>query len=243
MPDTTDERAATRAYYDDFAARYEHRRGAGYHRMVDDLEASLVRRYGRGADVLEVGCGTGLVLARVRPFARFATGVDVSAGMLAAARQRGLSVVQGSATALPYADASFDVAYAFKVLPHVVDIRSALAELARVTRPGGHVLAEFYNRHSLRYLIKRVKPPSAISTSRHDGDVFTRYDDLAAIKSYLPASLQYLTVRGIRVITPVSYAHDIPGAGGLLRRVEQILADAPVARFLGGFLVAIARKL
>jgi ubiquinone/menaquinone biosynthesis C-methylase UbiE len=143
-----------RSYYDDFAGWYERERGKGYHRMLDDLEVDLVARYGVDRDVLEVGCGTGLILGRVATFARSATGVDLSGGMLAKAAERGLDVIQGSATNLPVRDRSVDVAYSFKVLAHVADIEGAMREMARVVRPGGWVLAEFYNARSLRRLVK-----------------------------------------------------------------------------------------
>ena len=55
-----------RSYYDDFASWYERERGAGYHKMLDDLELGLVARYGTGKDILEAGCGTGLLLERAR---------------------------------------------------------------------------------------------------------------------------------------------------------------------------------
>jgi ubiquinone/menaquinone biosynthesis C-methylase UbiE len=232
----------TRAYYDDFASWYERERGQGYHQMLDDLEVGLVRRYGQGADVLEVGCGTGLILARVAEFAGRAAGLDLSEGMLAKARERGLDVVQGSATALPYADESFDVTYSFKVLAHVEDIRTAMSEMARVTRPGGYVLAEFYNTRSLRYLVKRLKPPTAVSESTNDEAVYTRYDSIEQIKSYLPESLRWHTVRGIRIVTPVSHVHRVPGLRRVVRFAEERLADAPIARELGGFVVAVSRK-
>src|SRR5678815_3195193 len=90
-----------RAYYDDFAGWYERERHLPYHRMLDDLEVELVARYGTGKDVLEVGCGTGLILDRTARFARRATGIDLSGGMLARAAERGLAVAQASATALP----------------------------------------------------------------------------------------------------------------------------------------------
>ena len=99
-------RLDNRAYYDDFAGWYENERHLPYHRMLDDLEVDLVARYGADKDVLEVGCGTGLILGRVASFAGSATGVDLSAGMLAKATERGLSVIQGSATNLPVRDAS-----------------------------------------------------------------------------------------------------------------------------------------
>jgi ubiquinone/menaquinone biosynthesis C-methylase UbiE len=210
--------------------------------MLDDLEVGLVERYGRGADILEVGCGTGLILSRVAEFAHRATGMDLSAGMLAPAAARGLEVAQASATALPYADESFDVVYSFKVLAHVEAIETALAEMARVTRPGGYVLAEFYNARSLRYLVKRLKPPSAISEQTDDEAVYTRYDTVAEIKSYLPPSLTWRTARGIRIVTPVSQVHQVPGVRKIVRFVEERLADAPVARDLGGFIIAVAQK-
>lgn len=232
-----------RAYYDDFASWYERARGHGYHRMLDDLEVELVERYGRGKRVLEVGCGTGLILERVRGFASHAAGIDLSAGMLSHARARGLPVVQASATALPFADASFDVVCSFKVLAHVADIRTALAEMARVTRPGGYVLAEFYNAISMRYLVKVLKSPSAISARTSDDAVYTRYDTPARIRGYLPPTLAYRTMRGIRIVTPVSHVHALPGLGRVFRRAEEGLADLPGARALGGFLVLVAQRL
>lgn len=243
MTKSNSETLDNRSYYDDFASWYERDRGFGYHQMLDDLEVELVERYGRGARVLEVGCGTGLILERVAGFASYCTGMDISGGMLARAQDRGMAVVQGSATALPYADASFDLTYSFKVLPHVADIRTAMAEMARVTRPGGYVLAEFYNPCSLRYLVKALKPPSAISSTTTDEAVFTRYDTIGRIKSYLPSTLEYQTVRGVRIVTPVSQVHQIPGVRRLVRAAEERLADLPGMRNLGGFLIAVARKM
>ena len=69
-----------RSYYDDFSNWYERERGVGYHQMLDDLELAAVERYGRGKDILEAGCGTGLLLERAQQFAKSATGVDLSGG-------------------------------------------------------------------------------------------------------------------------------------------------------------------
>src|SRR5580698_1934571 len=101
-------RLDNQSYYDDFAGWYERERHLPYHRMLDDLEVGLVERYATGRDALEVGCGTGLILDRVSRFARHATGVDLSGGMLARAAARGLRVAQGSATELPVATGSVD---------------------------------------------------------------------------------------------------------------------------------------
>ena len=206
-----------RSYYDDFSGWYERERHLPYHRMLDDLEVELVERYGAGKDLLEVGCGTGLILDRTARFARSAVGIDLSGGMLARAAERGLHVAQASATELPIATASIDVAYSFKVLAHIPDIAGALREMARVVRPGGWVLAEFYNARSLRRLVKAVKPPTAVSESTHDEHVFTRYDDADAIRSYLPPGLDWVTTRGIRVITPVAGVLRVPVLGAAVR--------------------------
>jgi ubiquinone/menaquinone biosynthesis C-methylase UbiE len=235
-------RLDNRAYYDDFAGWYERERHLPYHRMLDDLEVEIVERYGKDRDVLEVGCGTGLILGRVHDFARSAAGIDLSGGMLEKAAARGLAVAQASATDLPIATASVDVAYSFKVLAHIPDISGAMREMARVVRPGGHVIAEFYNARSLRRLVKAVKPPSAVSDTTHDEHVYTRYDDAKAIKSYLPPELEWVATRGIRVITPLAAVLRVPVVGAAVRWAEHRLADLPGARDHGGFLVAICRR-
>jgi len=210
--------------------------------MLDDLEIELVERYATGKTVLEVGCGTGLLLHRTARFARGAIGIDLSGGMLQKAHARGLHVMQASATALPLATASVDVAYSFKVLAHIPDITAAMREMARVVRPGGHVIAEFYNARSLRRLVKAMKPPSAVSETTNDEHVFTRYDDAAAIRSYLPPELTWATTRGIRVVTPVAKVLELPLVGSAVRWAEHRLADLPGARDVGGFLVACCRR-
>lgn len=231
-----------RSYYDDFAGWYERERHLPYHRMLDDLEVELVERYGAGKDVFEVGCGTGLILDRAARFAKTARGIDLSGGMLAKAAARGLDVAQASATQLPIADNAVDVAYSFKVLAHIPDIAGCMREMARIVRPGGYVLAEFYNQRSIRRLVKALKPPSAVSETTNDEHVYTRYDDADAIRSYLPPELEWVTTRGIRVITPVAKVLEVPIVGQAIRWAEHRLADLPVARDVGGFLVAICRK-
>jgi ubiquinone/menaquinone biosynthesis C-methylase UbiE len=235
-------RLDNRSYYDDFAHWYEKERGHGYHRMLDDLEVDLVRRYGEDKEILEVGCGTGLILDRVARFASSASGIDLSGGMLAKAAARGLHVAQASATELPIKTASVDVAYSFKVLAHIPDITGAMREMARVVRPGGYVLAEFYNARSLRRLVKAVKPPTKVSDQTHDEHVYTRYDDASAIRSYLPPELDWVATRGIRVITPIAGVLRVPVLGAAVRWAEHRLADLPGARDHGGFLVAICQR-
>jgi ubiquinone/menaquinone biosynthesis C-methylase UbiE len=236
---------ATRAYYDDFAHRYEaERRPArpdGYHALIDDLEIELVNRYGAGGDVLECGVGTGLLLERIATFARTARGIDLSPGMLERAAARGLDVREASVTSIPFPDATFDVACSFKVLAHVPEIGRALAEMARVTRPGGLVIAEFYNPVSLRGLVKRLGPAGAISGTKRESDVYTRFDPPWVVPRLLPPSLRVEAVRGVRIVTPTARAMRVPVVRDVLRRLEHRLADTRAA-FFGGFYVAVLRK-
>jgi SAM-dependent methyltransferase len=234
---------STQQYYDRFSTRYEAERHHGYHRLIDELELELVRKHGAGRDVFEAGCGTGLLLREAARVARSAVGLDLSRGMLAPARARGLRVMQGSLTDVPLPSASFDLVYSMKVLAHVPPIERAVAELARLLRPGGHVLLEFYNPLSLRYLAKRLGGPGTIaSDGTTEGDVYTRYDTAARARAYLPPELELVGVRGVRVVTPTSRVFALRPLGRLFSWVERASCDLPLLRNLGGFLILIARK-
>jgi len=230
-----------RNYYDDFSRSYEQERGHGYHQMIDDLELQVTVPFARGARVLELGCGTGLILARVAEVADEAVGIDLSEGMAQHARERGLDVHIGSVCQLPFEDDEFDLTYSFKVLAHVPDIDAALREAARVTKPGGHLLLEFYNPWSLRYLAKRVAGPQPIGDDRTEADITTRWDSPRAIQKLLPTNVELVDFYGVRVLTPFAWAHRIPRVGPVLTRAERIAARSPL-RYFGGFLVAVLRK-
>jgi ubiquinone/menaquinone biosynthesis C-methylase UbiE len=233
---------STQQYYDRFAHTYERERHQGYHKLIDELELDLIRRYGTGRNVFEAGCGTGLLLDEATRVARSAVGLDLSNGMLKPAKQRGLKVVQGSLTAVPLPDRSVDLVYSMKVLAHVPPIREALAELARVVRPGGHLLLEFYNPYSLRYLAKLLGGAAPIAEGTTDRDVYTRYDTISTMRGYLPADVEFVGVRGVRVVTPVSQVFRVPVLANLFEKAERLACDLPGLRGLGGFIIVIARK-
>jgi ubiquinone/menaquinone biosynthesis C-methylase UbiE len=231
----------SRAYYDDFSRAYERERHSGYHRMIDELELRIAAPLAVGQRVLEVGCGTGLILSQLSQLAGSAWGVDISDGMLRVAKERGLSVVQGSATDLPFADESFDLVCSFKVLAHVPEVGRALREIARVTKPGGQMLVEFYNPLSLRYLAKRLAGPRPISADRDESDVYTRWDAPFVLPRLLPPGVELEGLRGVRVFTPAAFVHKLPLVSRALRIAEEVAVDSPL-RYFGGFLVAILRK-
>ncbi|MBM4358261.1 MAG: methyltransferase domain-containing protein [Deltaproteobacteria bacterium] len=240
-----DDLAATRRYYDEFAACYDRARGGhvkdGYHDLIDDLEVDFLKRFAEGRDVLEVGCGTGLLLERIASFARRAEGIDLSPGMLEQARSRGLEVHEASATALPYPDHTFDVTCSFKVLAHISDIRRALYEMTRVTRSGGVVVAEFYNPRSLRALAKRLGPAGKISDKTTEAAVYTRFDSPDEAPRLLPPGTRLIDRRGVRIVTPTASALKIPLLGSFFQAAEWRLCDSALAEF-GGFWIGAFRK-
>jgi SAM-dependent methyltransferase len=134
--------------YDDLEPWYEH--------LYDLLHAILREAIGRaptlGARALDAGCGTGFQSALLAELGWQTHGVDVSAGLLAVARQRqpDAALALGSVEALPYPDAGFDaVVCCGSTLSFVDDPGRALRELGRVLRPGGRLLLDCEHRPSL----------------------------------------------------------------------------------------------
>lgn len=137
-------------------------RASGYLRMVGNLIDETQLRPGEA--VLEVGCGSGALLrwlARRTERANPITGVDINRYLLreagALARRDGLAEAvelrEGNAEALPFADASFDVVMSVTVIEEV-DADRMLAEIVRVTKPGGRVaiIARSVDMPSLMHL-------------------------------------------------------------------------------------------
>lgn len=148
-------RDAVRAVYDAAADDYDRRHGdARSERRFRIIDAPQ-HQAARGAQrVLELGCGTGRLLAGIDAPVRI--GVDISPGMLRHARRRGLAVALADAHALPFADASFDAVLAAKGLFRYLDAERAFRECARVLAPGGRLAVHQYAARtwSLRTLMR-----------------------------------------------------------------------------------------
>src|SRR5687768_10760100 len=125
-------------------------RGDPYERYVGRWSRRVAPRFLAWLDVppgrrwLDVGCGTGALCAAIgdQCAPRSVTGVEPSAGFLSTARERlgdRVAFHEGSATRIPLGNASVDVVVSGLVLNFVSDPLAALAEMARVTGPGGTI--------------------------------------------------------------------------------------------------------
>ena len=230
-----------RSYYDAFSTGYDRGRDVGYHRLIDDLEAEVARPWVQGREVLEAGCGTGLLLDRLAKDAARAVGVDLSLGMASKAHGRGHRVAQADLRFLPFADASFDTVASFKVLAHVPEPKRAIAELGRVLRPGGHLVLEFYNKHSLRHVIRALRPSLRTSKAFAEDAISTRFVSPDEAVALLPDGFQVQDLRGIRGFTLVPATLRLPVLGPALQAAERRFTWSKASRF-GGFLIVVAQK-
>jgi SAM-dependent methyltransferase len=117
------------------------RRHWWYRAMPDLVRTLLGERLRPGLRILDAGCGPGANFEWLGRYGEVA-GVDHSPEAIRLANQRHpeTEAVVADITELPFDDASFDLALELTVLTVVEDDRRAVAELARVTRPGGAVL-------------------------------------------------------------------------------------------------------
>lgn len=222
----------TKEYYNHYGSWYDEERIKGYYELINQREVEIVKQYGENKDVLEIGCGTGIILNEVTKFTHSAWGIDLSEGMLKKAKEKGLSVKLANATKLPFPDGNFDLVYSFKVLPHIPEIDQVIQEAIRVVKKEGTLILEFYNPYSLKritnlfynYLKKRK--------------VYLRYDNLEKIKSYLPNDWQIERYYGLKVL---AFGKKV-SAWPFLVSLEKKLASSILGRFGGYFVVIIKKK-
>jgi phosphatidylethanolamine/phosphatidyl-N-methylethanolamine N-methyltransferase len=202
--------AAPRAPMDANAVRTAYRRWAGIYDTGFGLVSRVARRSAvaavnaaPGANVLEVGVGTGLALPMYAPEKRV-TGIDLSAEMLVQARLRvaelGLpnidSLQEMDAQATSFADRQFDIAVAMFVASVVPNPRALVKELKRVVKPGGTIL--FVNHFAAErgpvWWVERAMAPASSLLGWHPdfhlGHMFAETDlKSATIKSMWPMGL------------------------------------------------------
>jgi 2-polyprenyl-6-hydroxyphenyl methylase/3-demethylubiquinone-9 3-methyltransferase len=124
----------------------------------DYIESCLNKVFGEGAlrqqEILEVGCGGGLISEELARRGAIVIGIDPAQDALEIARkhtqQSGLGqntyFEQGYAESLPYTDGSFSVIVCLDVLEHVSGLQATIREIARVLAPGGIFIFDTINR-------------------------------------------------------------------------------------------------
>jgi ubiquinone/menaquinone biosynthesis C-methylase UbiE len=105
--------------------------------------------------VLDIGCGNARDIARIAECGGQVIGVDISPGMVVAARQAldrmgmsGITLQVGDATCLDFPDACFDKILCSEVIEHIPDAAQALREMRRVLSPGGSLVLSTPNKGS-----------------------------------------------------------------------------------------------
>jgi ubiquinone/menaquinone biosynthesis C-methylase UbiE len=141
-------RGASQAFFDLWSRTYDNPllQALTYRPLQDAVLRGL--RPHRPERVLDVGCGTGRLTARLASeLGATAVGCDYSAGMLEKARERTQrpAWVQGDAMALPVRSGSFDAVVCTESFHWYPDQPRAVRELARVLRPGGRLLVVLIN--------------------------------------------------------------------------------------------------
>ncbi|MCC8926757.1 demethylmenaquinone methyltransferase [Rhodococcus sp. I2R] len=133
-----------------------------------------------GEKVLDLAAGTGVSTVELARSGAWCVATDFSKGMLQAGSERPVPMVAGDAMHLPYADASFDAATISFGLRNVSDFRAGLAEIARVTKPGGRlVVCEFstpvfapFRTVYMEYLMKMLPAVARAVSSNPDAYVY-----------------------------------------------------------------------
>lgn len=141
--------------------------------------------------ILDAGCGVG---AFSEPWVatNVVYGVDFSEKSLAYAAARGLKTLAGDLAALPFETGSFDLVVCIGVIQLIEDHEPVIAELARVTKPGGMLLVQTLHKGSLQRsllgLFERGKKFDKMYEMKELADLFDRlgFDAISFLKQYHP---------------------------------------------------------
>jgi SAM-dependent methyltransferase len=138
------------SHFDSIATVYDESLPAHVVEHYLDKRSAFIRTHCPAGKGLDVGCGTGTLAARLAAAGYEMTGVDPSEGMLNVMRSRHpvIEAARGDGTCLPFGDDQFDFVYCVAVMHHIAEpdaVRQTLAEMVRVTRPGGRILIWDHN--------------------------------------------------------------------------------------------------
>lgn len=163
----------------------------------------LLRRYlperGDGLRLLDVGCGTGHHMARLRQRGFEVAGVDGSEEMLRYARVNnpGADLRLSDVDRLPFPDAGFDLILCIEVLRYLPDASGCIRQMARVLKPGGVCLATAAPRFSLNgyWFVNRIVRLIPVGNLVRLKQFFTTSARLR--RQFLDAGFQTASVHGV----------------------------------------------
>lgn len=159
------------AMFDDVAAGYDRANSVmtfGFDRRWRTTVGKVLEARA-GERVLDLAAGTGVSTAELARSGAWCLAADFSLGMLRSGRHRQVPMIAADALALPFADSSFDAVTIMFGIRNFVDTPAALAEIARVVRPGGRlVVCEVSTPpfRPIRFLYRRVLLPSLTRAGR-----------------------------------------------------------------------------
>jgi SAM-dependent methyltransferase len=130
-----------------------------------------IRKHAPAARAVDVGAGTGILAERLADTGMEVVALDPFPGMLEQLRRRrpGMQTVVGHGEAIPLPDDSVDLAYSVAVMHHIADpgkVRGTLAEMVRVTRPGGRILVWDHNPRNPYWPILMNRVPQDVGSER-----------------------------------------------------------------------------
>lgn len=133
--------------------RNTHSKADYTHFLTGEFLHELTQRIAPASQVLDLGCGTGVLTSALAALGHHVTGVDISQAMLDQIRPLSdagsITLRQGDVFNLPFADASFDAIATRWVVPHFRDWPAILEQAARVLRPGGTFVFDHCSRDNV----------------------------------------------------------------------------------------------
>jgi 2-polyprenyl-3-methyl-5-hydroxy-6-metoxy-1,4-benzoquinol methylase len=196
-------------------------------------------RNGVGRQGLDVGCGQGAYVARMRELGFDVVGIDASAGQVALASRKlaepGL-IATGSVLQIPAPDSSYDFVYIINVLHHLSSVdeqRRAFDELLRVIRPGGLLLVHEINTRNVLFRF-------------YMGYVFPSLNCIdEGVERWLLA--HRLAVYTDAAVADVRYFTFLPdflpqGLVRLLMPIERLLEASPLGVYSAHYMAVVRKK-
>lgn len=203
-----------------------------------------------GLHALDVGCGAGQLVVELARRGYRTSGVDLAAGMVAAARERATTagveatIEQADVAALPFPDESVDLLTALGVIEYLRDQTPALREFHRVLAPGGYAIVTSPNAVRLAFLLDPAGTVLGLRRRQHAPYPRTYLTPHRLAARLVSAGFEVVDVQG-HGIGPLTVAGRPvlaePRAIALGSWLEQRL-PAGVSRWLGANLIAVARK-